>query len=532
MKSLLFLFSVIGCCAGQNALPDGPVDALLGKHVTLETLVNLKGGFLAVIWTFKSQSHSDLEPVVTLTGQGPNVDEAFQGKVAVNSTNGFLTLGPLQAKHSGEYMVSIVFANGSSLTGDTVLRVLEPVSDVTIKPNMAEAIELNSTVVLTCTAKGSFLKFSWSKGPTPIVTKDRISLKEAESSSTLTIKDVLRSDLNAPIVCLAANKIEQQKSAPLSVPVHYGPDKVSITSATVSKYIRSGSNLKLICSSESSPAATISWYHNAALQATKGPELSLSSLKEKQGGNYSCHAHNAKTLRTVASAVISFTVQDAISGVSITGPTVLLIAGNHTANLSCQAKAGTVTMRSWLKDGRPLATSDRVVVTDDKTTVMIRTVQKEDNGEYKCELTNAIGMDSAAYKMVVNFGPEPVALSGSDAVEVKDSVKLQCSSVSVPAASYIWKFNGTLMGVKTAEYTIEHAVFKNSGLYTCQAYNAVTGKTATSSHTLSVKGEGEMDDGLTDGAIAGIVIGVLVALGLVIGLLMCCRRKDPIESPY
>lgn len=531
MKSLLFLFSVIGCCAGQNVLPEGPVDALLGKHVTLETLVSLENGFLAIIWTF--QSKSDVEPVITLTNQGSKVDEAFTGMVSVNKTNGFLTLGPLQAKHSGDYMVSIVMADGSSQTGDTVLRVLEPVSDVTIKPNMAEVIELNSTVVLTCTAKGSFLKFNWTKGSAPIVIKDRISVKEAEGSSTLTFKDALRSDLNAPIVCSAGNRMEQQQSAPLSLPVHYGPDKVTLSSTTVAKFVRSGSNLKLTCSSESSPAATISWYHNAVQQSATGPELSLSSLKEKQGGNYSCHAHNAKTLRTVASEVMSFTVQDAITGVSITAPSTILIAGNHTANLSCEAKAGTVTMRSWLKDGRPLATSQRVVLSADKTTVMFKTVEKEDNGEYKCQLTNAVGMESATHKMVVNFGPEPVELSGPEAVEVKDPVKLKCSSASVPAATYSWKFNGTAMTVKTAEYTIEHAVFKNSGLYTCEAANAVTGKTAVSSHTLSVKGEGEMDEeGLTDGAIAGIVIGVLLALGLVIGLLMCCRRKDPIESPY
>lgn len=93
---------------------------------------------------------------------------------------------------------------------------------------------------------------------------------------------------------------------------------------------------------------------------------------------------------------------EAISGVSITAPTVALIAGNNTANLSCQATAGTVTLRTWLKDNGPLSTSDRVVITDDMSTVMIKTVQKEDNGEYKCQLTNAVGSDSASYKMVVN----------------------------------------------------------------------------------------------------------------------------------
>lgn len=44
-----------------------------------------------------------------------------------------------------------------------------PVSDVTITSDVPEAVEHNSTVVLTCKAKGSFLKFTWLKGTTPIV---------------------------------------------------------------------------------------------------------------------------------------------------------------------------------------------------------------------------------------------------------------------------------------------------------------------------------------------------------------------------
>lgn len=39
---------------------------------------------------------------------------------------------------------------------------------VTIKSNMPEAIEHNSTVVLTCSAKGSLLKFTWTNGTAPL----------------------------------------------------------------------------------------------------------------------------------------------------------------------------------------------------------------------------------------------------------------------------------------------------------------------------------------------------------------------------
>lgn len=44
----------------------------------------------------------------------------------------------------------------------------EPVSDVAIASDIPEAVEHNSTVKLTCSAKGSFLKFTWTNGTTPI----------------------------------------------------------------------------------------------------------------------------------------------------------------------------------------------------------------------------------------------------------------------------------------------------------------------------------------------------------------------------
>lgn len=55
----------------------------------------------------------------------------------------------------------------------------EAVSNVAITSSLPEAIELNSTVVLNCSAKGSFLKFTWTNGTAPIVADGtRLTVKE------------------------------------------------------------------------------------------------------------------------------------------------------------------------------------------------------------------------------------------------------------------------------------------------------------------------------------------------------------------
>lgn len=50
--------------------------------------------------------------------------------------------------------------------------------------DLPEAIEHNSSVVLTCSAKGSFLKFTWTNGTKPLVPDGRrITLKEVGPSA-------------------------------------------------------------------------------------------------------------------------------------------------------------------------------------------------------------------------------------------------------------------------------------------------------------------------------------------------------------
>lgn len=80
-------------------------------------------------------------------------------------------------------------------------------------------------------------------------------------------------------------------------------------------------------------------------------------------------------------------------------------------------------------------------------------------------------------------------MTGPEAIEVHDDVTLKCAAASVPPANFTWKFNGTVVDIKTAEFPIKDPTYRNSGTYMCEAYNAVTGKTTSASHFLSVKGK-------------------------------------------
>nr|XP_046273155.1 carcinoembryonic antigen-related cell adhesion molecule 5-like [Scatophagus argus] len=533
-KLLLFLLFLIGSHAEHGVLPEGPLSALVGNNVTFKTLLD-RPNYVAIIWNYNNGA--DQVNIATASSAEVNVAETYKGRVTLNKTNGDLFLGPLKPSDSGDYSISVVLLGAPTKTQETKLRVLEPVADVAIKSNMADAIEHNSTVVLTCSAKGSFLKFTWTNGTTPIMADGkRLTLKEEDLSSTLTITDVLRSDLVGPIYCTAANDLETEKSAPFNLTVYYGPEEVTITPLNPPQFVSSSSNFNLSCSAQSDPPATFIWYHNQQMMEAGGPVLTLDVIKAhglgKTAEEYTCRATNAKTKRVVPSAGVSFALMEPISGVKISGPTDVLIAGNSTANISCQATSGSVKSTTWHKDGKPLSANSRLSFASDMSSMMITVLQKEDNGEYTCQLSNPVNKEQASYKMVVNYGPESPTVTGEKEVEMNDPVKLTCVVDSVPPANITWKFNGTVTNVKTTTYSIEKAAFKNTGTYTCEAHNSVTGKTTSFTHSLSVKEEGALDEGLSDGAIAGIVIGVLLALGAAIGLIIYCRQKVPVESPY
>lgn len=87
-------------------------------------------------------------------------------------------------------------------------------------------------------------------------------------------------------------------------------------------------------------------------------------------------------------------------------------------------------------------------------------------------------------------GPVGVQIKGDNQATMGQAVQINCSVDSFPVPTFVWKFNGTVLLGETKQcYVIQSFEDKNSGIYTCEAFNNVTGVKNTASFNLGVKGK-------------------------------------------
>ncbi|XP_067303790.1 carcinoembryonic antigen-related cell adhesion molecule 1-like [Pseudorasbora parva] len=300
----LLILAALGCCSQALLLGDKTY-GVVGENVTFKTTIATTVGLSTVLWSFNNgQSIASVfthVPVTNILRTNP----LYTGRVSYNTTTCELQLGPLKKKDAGKYILNIVNAEGEPQSGEIELTVLEPITDVKISSSLPEAIEFNSTVVLTCTGKGSFT-YKWFNG-SDALTVDGTHMKLNAIGNELTITDVRRTDLRGPIFCRAENALKSGMSAPFNLTVSYGPEKIVMTQNPTDSFLKKGSNLTLTCSADSDPPAQLRWMFNGAELLQKA-NITLSNLDVKHSGNYSCVAYNVKTNRNVASPVVLVTV--------------------------------------------------------------------------------------------------------------------------------------------------------------------------------------------------------------------------------
>ncbi|CAM9269272.1 unnamed protein product, partial [Lampetra planeri] len=424
-------------------------------------------------------------------------------------TGAKLRLDNVQENQSGNY--SCQAFNGKTLKYQTSqpwsLTVLTPVSDIQVSASTTDVLEFSSSVRLSCSSSGSSPSFLWRNRSSEVTASDRVQI--TDGGATLTIVTVTRHD-PGPFRCRVSNPVSKGSSDPVHISISYGPENMNLTKSPSLEYYDEGSDISLVCSVDSSPSALFQWFHDGVLMSATGPELKLLNVHMHQRGNYTCQAFNNKTLKYQTSQPADISVRTSpVSNVTVSSNTSELLEFSSSVRLSCSSSGSSPSFR-WLNRSSEVTASDRVQITDGGATLTLVTVTRYDPGPFRCNVSNSISAEvSQPVTLVVQYGPDNMAVVGPDAVREGDFTMLYCSAMSVPSASFSWLLNGNPTDVHVSAYVIPTSRRADSGRYSCTAVNAVTGRSQTAHHQLSVSGmcvgEGILPAGPLSGAVAGSV---------------------------
>ncbi|XP_070986054.1 hemicentin-1-like [Oncorhynchus clarkii lewisi] len=371
------------------------------------------------------------------------------------------------------------------LTAVVTLSVQEPISNVTLRANATDLVELNDTAIFTCSvSSGTSLSYRWMNGSSEVAASDRVQL--GVGNSTLSIVSVTRYD-EGPFRCEVINGISNGTSQPIGLNVRYGPSK--LTMMVVPEMIightayMMGSVITLSCSAQSKPAVSYKWRFNGVFLNEQSPQLSLQNTRENQTGSYTCLAHNNVTLR-YATITTMIKIVEPISAVSLNRdgkPPIL----DQSFTLRCEV-TGPVDYIHWLINGQVISLNNRTFFSTDNKTMVINPIQFSDSGEYLCEAFNAVSnKTSMTYKLVVNYGPEKPDVTSPDIAMTGHIVTFNCSASSQPPSQFSWFFNGSQVETGSV-YETGPLTLASHGEYTCMAFNNVTGRNSTASKMLTI----------------------------------------------
>ncbi|XP_021098568.1 hemicentin-1 [Heterocephalus glaber] len=395
-----------------------------------------------------------------------------------------LKLFKVTAEDAGRYSCKAINIAGTAQKHFGIDVLVPPSIIDASSPNEVSAI-INHSTSLECRVKGTpFPAIHWFKDGKPLFLGDP-NIELSDRRQILYLKNARRSD-KGRYQCAVSNAAgKQTKDIKLTI---YIPPSIKGGNATTEVSVLINSLIKLECEARGLPVPAITWYKDGQLVLSssqapyidKGQFLHIPRAQVSDSATYMCHVTNvAGTIEK--SFHVDVYVPPVIEGESAT-PLKKQVVVAHFLTLECKAAGSPPPALTWLKDGTPVKTSDRVRIEAGGKKLEIMRALEVDWGQYVCVATSVAGEKEIKYEVDVLVPP---FVEGGDEtsyfiVMINNLLELDCQVTGSPPPAIMWLKDGQLIDERDRfkvllngrKLVIAQAQMSDTGLYQCVATNA------------------------------------------------------------
>ncbi|XP_011246353.1 hemicentin-1 isoform X3 [Mus musculus] len=392
----------------------------------------------------------------------------------------FLQITNAQVSHTGRYTcLASNIAGDKSKSFRLNVFVSPTIAGVDSDGSPEDVIViLNSPTSLVCEAYSyPPATITWFKDGTPLESNRNIRI--LPGGRTLQILNA-QEDNAGRYSCVATNeageKIKHYEVKVYIPPIIKKGDLLGPGLSPKEVKIRVNSSLTLECEAYAIPSASLRWYKDGqplksddhVTIAASGHTLQIKEAQISDTGRYTCVASNLAgedeldfdvNIQVPPSFQKLWEIGNMLdTGRSGEAKDVII---NNPLSLHCETNAAPPPTLTWYKDGRPLTSSDRVLILPGGRVLQIPRAKVEDAGRYTCVAVNEAGEDSLRYDVHVLL-PPVIKGANSDLPEevtvlVNKSTQMECSSSGNPAPRNYWQKDGQIL------LEDEHHKFQSDG---------------------------------------------------------------------
>ncbi|XP_024116735.1 HEPACAM family member 2 [Oryzias melastigma] len=291
----------------------------------------------------------------------------------------------------------------------------------------------------------------------------------------------------------------------------------------------------------------------------KEPNISLGILnlsRDNEGDyhlslNIEFHNETGRVIKEERTVVVTVDVPISVPEIH-KSPSHSVIEDKANVTWTCSVSSGTRVEFKWFRDNVELGSSERYHFTQDRSTLLINPVKKEDKGTYRCQAKNPVSkpLESKAVELNVYYGPynlevnsgQGLRTGGVFTINPGELVFFECQADSNPPNSFVWiskRHNETQIITEGPRLEFLSYRLAQAEDYLCRAFNNVTKKQDEAQFTLVVAGLGtgsgkRTQEGGSVSPLAAISVCSLfiIACMLLFFLRRTCHPKRVLMSIY